>query len=355
MQIHCVKLLFLLSTFFSFNSLDAATEVKRPVEDQYQELLTDGDYNNLIPFLQNMLDRLKDRLITVQRIESDLKEEALADEIELETASETVNIVRMALQLWQRRFDAVSSLKNTAEEEKRYIQQVSSILPRVMELTQTTIDRKHRSNATYAELARYIKEHGNVLQTIDEIKDTIPTITFELAVTQVIQEGRILKFQKAVEAYLIRLKQETEIKAAKRKEIATNISRNSDSQSDTWEKDDTTTSNIDLTESLKLNPRKKAAASKPIVSFLPQVESKKTIPQANIYFGSKINAKILLQIQREIRNISIAKAINKTLAKRERAAAVAKKFGISTTTLYIYVTQDGDFTDKGNSIVQAAN
>jgi hypothetical protein len=85
------------------------------------------------------------------------------------------------------------------------------------------------------------------------------------------------------------------------------------------------------------------------------VESKKTIPQANIYFGSKINAKILLQIQREIRNISIAKAINKTLAKRERAAAVAKKFGISTTTLYIYVTQDGDFTDKGNSIVQAAN
>jgi hypothetical protein len=227
-KIAILSSVFLLSSF-ELNASDVAAP-KNPAETKYQTLLGAGSYDDLTDFLKQMVKRMTAQLDAARKAEAALKEDDLADEMELETAhSDTIN-KQFALKFWQDRLDAVDSLRGAAEADKKRIQQINDVLPKVVELTKRAIEEKHESNAAFGDLARYVKDNGDFLKTVEGVGETVPEITLDMGVKQAIQDGKIAKFQKAIEAYLLKLEQEAKAREAEGKDKATSVERDSNSK-----------------------------------------------------------------------------------------------------------------------------
>lgn len=217
---------FLLSSF----EVAAADVAKNPAEAKYQTLLSAGNYDDLSDFLGQMVDRMRKQLAAAKKVEADLKEDEFADEIEVKTAHDDAINKQFALKFWSDRLDAVGSLRDAAEEDKKQIEQINTVLPRVAELVKSAIEKSHEGNAAYADLANYVKQNGDFLKTIDGVKDSIPEITFEKAVKQVVQDNKVSKFQKAIEAYLAELEQKAKDNENSGKQKAAAVERSSNSK-----------------------------------------------------------------------------------------------------------------------------
>lgn len=222
----------ILSSVFLLSSFEVAAEdvAKNPAESKYQTLLNAGNYDDLSGFLEQMVERMKKQLAAAKKAEADLKDDELADEMEVKTAHDDAINKQFALKFWSDRLDAVGSLRGAAEEDKKQIEQINTVLPRLVELVKAAIEKSHEGNAAYADLANYVKQNGNFLKTIEGLKDSIPEITFEKAVKQVIQDQKVSKFQKAIEAYLVELEQKAKDNEATGKQKAAAIERSSNSK-----------------------------------------------------------------------------------------------------------------------------
>jgi hypothetical protein len=165
-----------------------------------------------------------------KKAEVDLKEDEFADEMEVRTAHDDAVNKQFALKFWNDRLDAVGSLRDAADEDKKQIEQINTVLPRVVELVKAAIEKSHEGNGAYADLATYVKENGAFLKSIDGVKDSVPEITFEKAVKQVIQDNKVGKFQKAIEAYLVELEQKAKENESSGKQKAAAVERSSNSK-----------------------------------------------------------------------------------------------------------------------------
>lgn len=222
----------ILSSLFLLSSFEVAAEgvAKNPAETKYQTLLSAGNYDDLSGFLEQMVDRMKKQLAAAKKAETELKDDEFADEMEVKTAHDDAINKQFALKFWSDRLDAVGSLRGAAEEDKKQIEQINRILPKIVELVKAAIEKSHEGNAAYAELANYVKQNGDFLKTLDGVKDSIPEITFEKAVKQVIQDNKVSQLLKAIEACLLELKQQARDNEASGKQKAATIKRSSNSK-----------------------------------------------------------------------------------------------------------------------------
>lgn len=224
----------ILSSVFLLSSFEVAAEAvtveKNPAEAKYGLLLSTGNYDDLSNFLGQMVDRMKKQLAAAKKDEADLKDDEFADEIELKIAHDDAVNKQFALKFWSDRLVAVGSLRDAAEEDKKQIEQINTVLPRLVELVKAAIEKSHEGNAAYAALANYVKENAEFLKTLDSVKDSIPEITFEKAVKQVMQDNKVSKFLKAVEAYLVELEQKAKDNEASGKQKAASVERSSNSK-----------------------------------------------------------------------------------------------------------------------------
>ncbi|MBH1989620.1 MAG: hypothetical protein I8H80_00375 [Alphaproteobacteria bacterium] len=217
---------FLLSSF----EVAGADVAKNPAEEKYKALLSAGNYDELSTFLKQMGDRMKKQLAAAKQVESDLKEDEFADEMEVRTAHDDAVNKQFALKFWNDRLAAVGSLRDAADEDKKKIEQINTVLPKVAELAKAAIEKSHEGNGAYAELATYVKQNGEFLKSIDGVKDSVPEITFYKAVQQVLQDNKVVKFQKSIEAYLEELKQKADENEAAGKGKAAAVERSSNSK-----------------------------------------------------------------------------------------------------------------------------
>ncbi|QOL20041.1 hypothetical protein [Candidatus Bodocaedibacter vickermanii] len=222
----------MLSSVFLLSSFEVAgAEVaKNPAEEKYKALLIAGNYDELSTFLGQMADRMKKQLAAAKKVESDLKDDEFADEMEVRTAHDDAVNKQFALKFWSDRLAAVGSLRDAADEDKKQIEQINTVLPRVVELVKAAIEKSHEGNSAYADLATYVKENGAFLKSIDGVKDSVPEITFEKAIKQVLQDNKVGKFQKAIEAYLVDLEQKAKDNEAAGKGKAAAVERSSNSK-----------------------------------------------------------------------------------------------------------------------------
>lgn len=222
----------ILSSVFLLSSFEVAAEgvAKNTAESKYKTFLSAGNYDDLSDFLGQMVDRMKKQLAAAKRTETELKDDEFADEMEVRTAHDDVINKQFALKFWSDRLAAVGSLRGAAEEDKKQIEQINTVLPRVVELVKAAIEKSHEGNAAYADLANYVKQNGDFLKTIDGVKDSIPEITFEKAVKQVIQDNKVSKFQKAIEARLVELEQQARDNEASGVQKAAAVERSSNSK-----------------------------------------------------------------------------------------------------------------------------
>lgn len=222
----------MLSSVFLLSSFEVAgAEVaKNPAEEKYKVLLSAGNYDELSAFLKQMADRMQNQLTAAEQVESNLKDDDLADEMEIRTAHDDAVNKLNALKFWKGRLAAVGSLRDAAAEDKKKIEQINTVLPRIVELVGAAIEKSHEGNRAYAELATYIKENGEFLKSIDGVKESVPEITFEKAIKQVLQDNKVAKFQKSVEAYLEGLKQKAGENEAAGKDAAAKVERSSNTK-----------------------------------------------------------------------------------------------------------------------------
>lgn len=219
---------FLLSSFEVFGS-DIPAAAKNPAEAKYQALLTAGDYDQLTAFLDQMVQRMTSQLDKAQQVEEGLKQDEFADEMELENAHQDTVNKQFALKFWKDRLVAVDSLRNAATEDRKRIEQVNSILPKLVEVSGKALQERHEANSAYGELASFVKENKAFLQSVEGL-GALPEITLDMGVKQALQDGKIAALQKSVEAYLLKMKEEAAAREAAGKDAATSVARSSNSK-----------------------------------------------------------------------------------------------------------------------------
>lgn len=193
----------LLSSTGIFGAEGAAAP-KNPAEVKYQALLSAGfdKYDELLTFVGQMVSRMKAQYDRAAKAEADLKVDELADEMELETAHADVVGKQFAVRFWEERQAAVNNLKTTAEADRAQARQVATVLPDIRQAIDDTIAARHAANEKFAALRALIATNADFLKSVPELRDLIPTISFESSVKQVMQESKIQKFGDAVESYL---------------------------------------------------------------------------------------------------------------------------------------------------------
>lgn len=225
----------LLSSVDVFGS-NSASPAKNPAEAKYQALLSTRNYDDLTTFLQQMVNRMKNQQGAAEQAEKDLKDDPFADEMELRTAHDDAIAKQFAVKFWQDRLDAVASLKTAAAQDQERLGQVNSILPRVRELTTKATEERHEANAAYIELGNFLNANRDFLRTIDGLEG-VPDITAGVSDKQALQDAAISKYQKSVEAYLLKFKQEAEAREAANKDAAAAVARSSKNKQKKLKKD----------------------------------------------------------------------------------------------------------------------
>lgn len=203
-----------------------ASPAKNPAEAKYQALLSTRNYDDLTTFLQQMVNRMKNQQAAAEQAERDLKDDPLADEMELRTAHDDAIAKQFAVKFWQDRLDAVASLKSAAVQDQERLGQINSILPRVKELTTKAIEERHEANAAYIELGNFLNANREFLKTIEGL-ESVPDITAGVSDAQAMQDATISKYQKSVEAYLLKFEQEAAAREAANKDAAATVARSS--------------------------------------------------------------------------------------------------------------------------------
>ena len=224
----------ILSSVFLLSSFEVAaiavTVEKNPAEAKYQALLNTGNYDDLTNFLELMVDRMKTQVAAAKKAEVDLSEDEYADEGVIESTHADAVKKQYALKFWSDRLLAAGALQASTEEDKKKIEQITTVLPMIVELVKAAIENSHEANAAYAALANYIKQHAEFLQSLDGIRELIPVITFEKTAKEVVKEGRTNKFKTSVEAYLLELEQKAKDNEASGKQKAAAIERSSNTK-----------------------------------------------------------------------------------------------------------------------------
>lgn len=218
----------LLSSASVFGAEGAAAP-KNPAEVKYQALLSAGfgKYDELSTFVGQMVARMKAQYERAAKAEADLKVDELADEMELETAHADVVGKQFAVRFWEERQAAVNNLKSTAEADRAQARQVATVLPDIRKAIDDTITARHAANEKFAALRALIATNADFLKSVSELKDLIPTISFESSVKQVMQEAKIQKFGDAVEGYLRTLLSQAKNNEVANKGAATAVERSS--------------------------------------------------------------------------------------------------------------------------------
>lgn len=222
----------LLGSFNAVFAKDAAAAAapQNAAEVKYDGLLKAGDYDALGKFLDQMVARMKTQYEKAIANEAELKADEFADEAEIENAHRDTVGKQFAVRFWEERQAAVVLLKTSAEKDAAQVQKVAEVLPKVRQMISDAISAQHGSNAQMAELQKYLDENADFIASVPELNGKKPKITFEKAISQVMQENKLNGFADAVEAYLRKVEQEAADHKATGERAAISVERSSNSK-----------------------------------------------------------------------------------------------------------------------------